>query len=278
MKVFDAHIHLFEKPYGQVFDHSYIKDGPAGELFMYEQYRRLFDVEGAFVICYAEDASANNNSYVESIKAGREWIHSFGYIKPNHETMHRAAVDLNGRGHFGLSCYPRAGDDAQWLASPAMYPFWDYLAERQMPISFNVKAFQCRSFAKVLERRPDVIIIVSHMAAPKVVDGVLDEADYASLLALGGYPGVYVKLSGFYAFSKEGWRYPQADLFRVVDRLREAFGTKRLVFASDFSPVTEYNTYRQALELLRTEYDRLTPQELEDIYYNNARGIVKKRK
>jgi predicted TIM-barrel fold metal-dependent hydrolase len=64
---------------------------------------------------------------------------------------------------------------------------------------------------------------------------------------------VYVKLSGFYAYVKGSWRWPQRGLFVLADRLRSAFGAKRPLFASDFSPVLEHNTYRQGLDLVRAE-------------------------
>ena len=274
MNIMDAHIHLFERPYGDVFDNEHIKDGPDGERRLYQQYRRAFGIAGAFVIGYENRRGPRNNAYVRSLAKRCRWIHSFGHVRANSATMLRKAWELAADGHFGVSCYLDRQDDAEWLASEAMGPFWDFLGERRMPISFNLSAFQCRPLAQVCAAHPGVAVLISHMARPKVVKGKLDERDYAPLLALADHEGVYVKLSGFYAFVKDGWRWPQRELFGVVDRLRSVFGAKRLLFASDFSPVLEHNTYRQALELLRTEYGTFSVQELADVYERNAKRIL----
>ncbi|MEN6357567.1 MAG: amidohydrolase family protein [Armatimonadota bacterium] len=277
MSVYDTHIHLFEKPYCDLFDNSHIKNGIDGNLHLYEQYRASFGIDGAFVICYEDGDCPQNNSFVESIKQGRGWIYSFAHTRPDPSTMLDDAKRFHKHGHFGLSCYLERDDDAVWLASPEMASFWDYLQETYMPISFNLSAFQCAPIADALKKRPDVTVLISHMARPKVTDGKLDENDYAPLLRLAECNGAYVKLSGFYAFVVDGWRYPQSELFRAVDKLKDTFGVNKLVFASDFSPVLEYNTYRQALELLRVEYKGFTPDQLEDIYCNNARRIIAQR-
>jgi len=39
MTIIDSHIHLFEKPYSDLFDNSHIKDSDKGELHLYEEYR-----------------------------------------------------------------------------------------------------------------------------------------------------------------------------------------------------------------------------------------------
>ena len=49
------------------------------------------------------------------------------------------------------------------------------------------------------------------------------------------------------------------------------------MFASDFSPVLEFNTYRQTLEMLKLDYNGFSEKELNDIYYSNAKKIIAKR-
>lgn len=277
MNIIDAHIHLFEKPWSDLFDNGHIKVGPEGEAGLFEQYRRAFGIEGALVIGHEDRCQPRNNAYVRSLANRCRWIHSFGYLRANPATMLRKARELTGYGHVGLSCYLERQDSAEWLVTATMAPFWDFLREQRMPLSFNLSAFQCRPLAEVCAAYPGVRVLISHMARPKVVKGKLDERDYAPLLALADHEGVYVKLSGFYAYVKDSWRWPQQGLFVVVDRLRSAFGAKRLLFASDFSPVLEHNTYRQTLELLRTEYSGFSAQELADVYGRNAKRVLEGR-
>ncbi|MDD3927170.1 MAG: amidohydrolase family protein [bacterium] len=278
MTIIDTHMHLFEKPYGDLYDNSHVREGAKGELHLYEEYRRSCAVEAAFVICYQGGHCPRNNSFVEKIRDSRPWIYSFGHLQPDSRSLLSQAMELDRDGHFGLSCYLDADDSGDWLSSERLQPFWEYISAERMPLSLNIRAAQCRPLAGILERYPGLIILISHMARPRLRSGKLDEEDYAPLLSLAGYPGVYVKLSGFYAFTEDGWRYPQRPLFQAVDLLRAAFGSQRLLFATDFPPVLEYNTFRQAIELLQAEYKGFTPQELQAVYRDNAHGIIERRR
>lgn len=275
MSIIDAHMHIFDKPYSDLYNNSHIRQGEEGEFHLYEEYRRDTGIDGAFAICYEGDSRyTGNNGYVERIKAGRPWIHSFGHVSPNPETMREEAQRLNQRGYFGLSCYPDRGDSCAWMALGEMDSFWQYIEEERMPLSLNISANQCGPLAEVLARHPGATVLISHMGRPKVSGGRLDEADYAPLLNIAGHEGSCVKLSGFYAFVEEGWRWPQKPLFTVVDRLKSEFGADRLLFATDFPPVLEHNSIRQTMALLKSEYNGFTESEQQAVYGGNAQRII----
>ena len=126
------------------------------------------------------------------------------------------------------------------------------------------------------DRWKPVPVLVTDPADMAQVRGM--RMGYAPLLALSEFESVYVKLSGFYGFVAQGWRYPQAELFCVVDRLKAAFGVKRLLWGSDFSPVLEHNTFRQAIEVVRSAYGGFAPDELDSVLHANAERIIAERK
>jgi predicted TIM-barrel fold metal-dependent hydrolase len=273
-RVIDTHIHIFEKSYSKLFNNMYIKDGEEGELFLYEQYRKKFNITDAFVICHEGGHNLNNNNYVKRLSEKLSWIHPFGYLYPNPLSIADNAKHLVEDGCHGVSMYPGSISDIEWLMYPSLRDFWRFMEDWRIPISINISAAQCKSLKTVLELFPNLMVLISHMGRPRLNNGRLDEEYYSPLLSLSVYKNIYVKLSGFYAFIDEGWRYPQLTMFCAVDKLKEAFGIKRLLYASDFAPVLEYNTYQQALELLKSEYKGFTLTELEDIYYNNAYRIL----
>jgi predicted TIM-barrel fold metal-dependent hydrolase len=94
---------------------------------------------------------------------------------------------------------------------------------------------------------------------------------------LARHENVHVKLSGFYAFAREGWRYPQTDLAPAMRRLRDTFGAGRLLWGSDFSPVLEHNTFRQALHVIEEACSCFTSADLDRIHRRNAERIIKER-
>jgi len=274
MKTIDAHIHIFERPYSDLLDNSHVKEGEAGELHLFEEYRRRHDIEAAFVICHEDGPCPRNSGFVASLGESRRWIHSFGHARPGLPAFAADVRRVLGEGHFGVSCYLREDDPAAWLADDALAPVWEELAGRGVPLSLTIWPRQCGSLRRVARRFGELSVLVNHMGRPPLVDGKLDVELYQEVLALAEFGNVGVKLSGAYAFSAAGWLWPQSDLFPALDLLRRDFGAGRLLFASDFSPVLEYNTYQQALEFLRVGYGGFPEAELELVHHANARRII----
>ncbi|MDD5727582.1 MAG: amidohydrolase family protein [Victivallales bacterium] len=272
MKIIDAHIHLFKKPYSDLFDNSHIKAGKDGELHLYREYREKYDIEAAFVICYDEGHCPGNTVYVKSLARDEKWIYSFGYVKPG-INFATAAHKLISDGYFGISCYLKPDDSGAWLGDSEL----EFLRDKNIPLSLSIRPHQCRELIKTFKNFPRVTILINHLGRPELTEKGLDFEKYKNVLALAKFENVYIKLSGFYAFSHCGWRCPQSDLFEVIDLLKQNFGAERLLFASDFSPVLEFNTYKQTLELLHSDYNGFSETELEKIYYSNAKKIISER-
>ncbi|MDD5697710.1 MAG: amidohydrolase family protein [Victivallaceae bacterium] len=269
MKIIDTHIHIFEKPYSDLFNNSHIRDGMEGELHLYEEYRKKYAIEAAFVICYDEGHCPGNSAYVKTLTGSRPWIYSFGYVKPG---IHFGADSkkIIAAGHFGISCYLQRDDPGVWLKTSD----FSWLQENNIPLSLTVWPHQCAALYELLREHPRLAVLINHLGRPQLKDGKLDIESYKQVLALSGFENVYVKLSGFYAFSEKGWSFPQSDLFPVLDLLKENFAAGRLMFASDFSPVLEFNTYKQTLEMLR-DYNGFSEEELSNIYCSNAKKIIR---
>lgn len=268
MKVIDTHIHIFEKPYSDLFDNSHIKDGESGDLHLYEEYRRKYDIELAFVICYDEGHCPENTFFVKALSEKYKWIHSFGYVRPG-TSFQKNAEKLIADGHFGISCYLKKEDTGEWLCSQDFSAFQN----DKIPLSLTIFPAQCGMLRKVLCDFPEMTVLINHMGRPSSENMKY----YDDILSLSQFDNVYIKLSGFYAFSSGGWRCPQKDLFYVINLLKKNYGSERLMFASDFSPVLEFNTYRQTLEMLRLDYNSFSEKELENIYYSNAKKIIERR-
>lgn len=276
MKIIDTHIHLFEKPYSDLFNNSHIKNGAKGELHLYEEYRKKYNIEAAFVICYDEGHCPENSSYVRTLAKERKWVYSFGYAKP--ENFHDNANRIILRGHFGISCYLKKEDSGKWLNDSIFNDLWKELQNKNIPLNLTTWPHQCLELGKLLKRFSHLTILINHMGRPHLENGKLEIESYKNVLALSDFENVFVKLSGFYAFSEKGWSFPQCDLFPTLKLLRKKFGSERLMFASDFSPILEFNTYCQAVKMLWEKDTGFTENELEKIYYHNAKKIILERK
>lgn len=271
MRVIDSHIHLFATPYAAVFRNAHIRQ--EGELALFEEYRQAYGIEKAFVIGYHDERNPSNNDYILKLARRHSWVLPFGYLRVSRTPLVEQARKLARRGFRGLSLYLDSRKSCRWLAQGKMPDFWSFLQERGLPISINMSWKNAAALAKALACAPGCKVLVSHMARPVVTGGKLGKS-YREIGRLADFPNVFVKLSGFYAFAKEGWRYPQMELAPAVDFLKKTFTVKRLVFGSDFAPVLEHNTMRQTVEFLRTEYGGFTRAELRDVYYGNAARLV----
>ncbi len=282
MPIIDTHIHLFDRPFALAFNADHIKNGPEGEVTQYENFRRTHDISHAFVICYEYRPNPRNNEYVLNLSKRRKWILPFGYLRSNPSTMAKQAAKLLKKNFFGLNFYPDSTDgvwntkSTRWMGERKMHDFWALVEEQEVPVSINMNHTSVPFLLKALERYPKCILLLAHMVFPVVKNGKLNKA-FLVTKELKKYPNVYIKLSGFYEFSAKGWKYPQDDMFPAVDFLRDHFTAKRLLFASDAAPVLPYNTMKQTIEMLRSEYPGFTKKEIQDIYYKNAAAIIRRR-
>ena len=110
----------------------------------------------------------------------------------------------------------------------------------------------CRKF-------PQTPVVIDHFARIGA-DGQIRAADLDNLCRLARWKNVRVKLSAFYALGKR--QAPHVDLGPMIRRLVEAFGPRRLMWASD-SPfqVTGGHAYRDSVELIRSRLDFLSADD-----------------
>jgi len=60
------------------------------------------------------------------------------------------------------------------------------------------------------------------------------------------------------------------DVLPYIERLRDAYTSKRLLWGSDYPPTMRYMTYRQSLEVVRSHCHFLSDAEKADILGDNA--------
>ena len=87
----------------------------------------------------------------------------------------------------------------------------------------------------VLDAMPETTVLLDHLAEPHMGDAV----EYADVLDLARYDGVYMKLSGIGHFAHDPPLYESASVFtrRVVD----AFGPERLVWGSGDPRIVDHH-------------------------------------
>ena len=137
--------------------------------------------------------------------------------------------------------------------SPDPLAVWRKAAELGLVVSSlgDVAAFASAGFESAVAEFPDMPIIIEHLAG--VRQGAEPPyADYKKALALSRYPNTYIKVGGLGEIStrppvlKPGFRFD--DTPPLVEMAYDAFGPRRMMWGSDYPPVSGREGYRNALQ------------------------------
>ncbi len=167
----------------------------------------------------------------------------------------------------GLRLRPRIAAEAAIFDSPASDSLWR-AAER---LNVVVSVLASPEHAAQIDRRarafPNVPIVVDHMGHPDVTAGTRGEG-FCRLLELAERANVFIKLSGFYHFSRDP--FPFADCHALVRAAYERFGPRRLMWGSDFPHVVATIGYERALALPEAALDSWPADERRMVMGDNA--------
>jgi L-fuconolactonase len=130
---------------------------------------------------------------------------------------------------------------------------WSWLEQRRWLISVNSRGERWAAWLPLLERHPNLRLLVSHLGLPPVAEQPPDSdaarGALGPLLDLARFASVRVKLSGFYALAAPGYDYPHRAAWPYAAALLDAFGAQRLLWGSDFSPSLEWLSFPQTFGL-----------------------------
>jgi predicted TIM-barrel fold metal-dependent hydrolase len=156
----------------------------------------------------------------------------------------------------GVRGFRIGGAELEAAGMPAM---WACAAEEGLAICPLINPDALPALGRLCARFPDTAVVIDHFARIGA-DGQIREEDVARLCALARYPKTCVKLSAFYALGRK--QYPYTDLLPLVRRLLDAYGPRRLMWATD-SPfqLQPGHTYLGSLELIRDRLDGISAED-----------------
>ena len=162
---------------------------------------------------------------------------------------------LTAEGFRGVRLSPGRDAGGDWFRGPLMPPLWKRCQALKVPMTVLAPIARMPEVAALLERLPDLTVVIDHMA-----DCPIDQpAELEKLIALKRYPKVFVKISHTWSISKQP--YPWLDAQEYVKRLHAAFGPERLMWATDWPIVENVSTYERALSVVRDEMKFLNAED-----------------
>lgn len=159
------------------------------------------------------------------------------------------------QGFRGVRISPAADSRGDWINGDLMPPLWRRTQSLQVPMQVYTSIARIPDVGKLIERFPDLDVIIDHMA-----DCPVDEPrELDKLLALARYPRVFVKISHTWSISKQP--YPWLDAQEHVKRLYAAYGPRRLMWGTDW-PICEAKTvYSKTLSVVRDDMKFLNDED-----------------
>lgn len=160
---------------------------------------------------------------------------------------------------------------------------WRCAAELRLAVSCNGNTadFLDARFQKVLEAFPELPIVIEHLGRDSGSPaGIEDEAsDFDALLQLAPYPGLTLRFHGLGEFLHRQARFEgkatplvPARRNRLLDAV-SAFGPERMMWGSDYPPVSGREGYRNAFELPRNVLAFLGDDALARLFGGTAASI-----
>lgn len=122
-----------------------------------------------------------------------------------------------------------------------------------------------------VDRHSEQIFVLDHLAKPKIAAGDLEPWEQ-NFRELAKRENVYCKLSGI--VTEASWQNWTPDTLRpYVDVALEAFGPHRLMFGSDWPPLTLASNYGDWFEIVRQMTSSLSVDEQEWLFGKTAQRV-----
>ena len=129
--------------------------------------------------------------------------------------------------------------DPDWMLRRALTPVFQAVARTQLVFDALVKPPHLDNLNRLLERHPDLIVVIDHGGKPCIragAEGAGGLREWApKMRRLAAHPRVFCKFSGLLTEACEG--AGAAELRPYADVLLEAFGDARLIWGSDWPVV-----------------------------------------
>lgn len=141
---------------------------------------------------------------------------------------------------------------------------------RKYGFTYDILIFpdQLKYAAELVAEFPHQKFVVDHIAKP-LIKTKEDGTWHEDIRALAKHPNVYCKISGM--VTEADWKnWKEEDFHPYIDTVVEAFGTKRIMYGSDWPVCQVAASYRDMLNIVQKYFSRFSASEQTDFFGGNA--------
>lgn len=157
--------------------------------------------------------------------------------------------------------------DDDWLLRPALRRAFEAMIAHGLVFDALVLPRHLSKLAHVIERHPELTVVVDHGAKPRIRDGEIGRWR-ADMAVVASHPRATCKLSGLVTEAPDG---AGLDVLRpYIATLSELFGARRLLWGSDWPVVDLAGGYDRWHELAQEALADLDAASRADVFGGNA--------
>ncbi|MDR3792459.1 MAG: amidohydrolase family protein [Terracidiphilus sp.] len=262
----DSHVHVFERNPRFPFAagaHVPAEDAPPERLLQLMAANGIARTVIIQVIHYRWD-----NSYLlDVLRRYPGKFHGVCRVNPEDPAAPDHLSQHTRDGFRGVRISPDATAGGDWIRSPLMKPLWRRCNDLRVPMTILAPITRIPDLVPLIEANPELTVVIDHMA-----DCPLDRPDQLKfLLALARYPRVYVKISDLWSLSQQPYPYPDAQ--QQVRRIYDAFGPRRLMWATNWPVSLKQLPYAKIVELYRDHIGFFNAEDRREIFAGTAQRI-----
>lgn len=158
--------------------------------------------------------------------------------------------------------------DLNWILQPPVLQSLKILADRGIPFDMLVKPPHLKNVLKILDKLPNLRMVIDHIAKPNIANGGSDGWD-ENITAIARNKNVYCKLSGM--ITEADWKnWKPSDLTPYVQHVISVFGWDRVMFGSDWPVCLLAGQYQQVFDALNEAFGKITQAQRDMVFADNA--------
>ena len=119
--------------------------------------------------------------------------------------------------------------EKRWIDDPSMQPFWKRAEDLNAVFNIFLGPNQIDQAAYIAQHFPGLKVVIDHIAMIDIT--APDEAGFGPLLELTRFPNVYIRTS---LHNPSRQATPYRDVWPFLERLYQAYGPERMLFANFF--------------------------------------------
>jgi L-fuconolactonase len=157
--------------------------------------------------------------------------------------------------------------DQSWIADPRTFPAWQTAIDLGISVAISMRQDGLPHLEKVVERFPDVHIVLDHLLHAPMNDGP-PYAAAAPMFEMAKYPNIYLKLtSAIIGRACDAPATPES----FFGKLMETFGSARIAWGSNY-PAVE-GDLPSLVAHAKATLSILPQEDQENIFWRTAAGL-----